>query len=258
MYSLLGKVLTVFVFPPGLQIATVGLALVLLRRRPVLARSLLLVACLSLYILSTGLGIDLLLAPLESTYPAVEPDKASNADAIVVLGDFVHKPTPRRLRFEVSDNTDRLRTGGLLYRAGKAPFILLTGGPPASSEHPTLDQAVPATVLLREMGIPASAILSETASDNTHENAAFSAPLLRARHANRILLVTSAFHMRRAVAIFRKEGFDVQAVPADFHTGWSDNSYPDYFLPAARTMYQNELALHEYLGLWVYRFRGWA
>jgi uncharacterized SAM-binding protein YcdF (DUF218 family) len=110
--------------------------------------------------------------------------------------------------------------------------------------------------MLQEWGVPASAILTEENSVNTHENATMSFKLLSARNIRRIILVTSAMHMPRAVATFRKLGFDVVPAPADFCSGWSMDGLR--WAPNANNSASTGQALREWLGLWVYRLRGWA
>ena len=110
--------------------------------------------------------------------------------------------------------------------------------------------------LLQEWGLPASTILTEEKSVNTHQNATMSFEVLSARKIRRIILVTSAIHMPRAVATFRKAGFEVIPAPADFYTGWGEDY--THWIPDAGSLTGTELALHEWVGLWVYRHRGWA
>jgi uncharacterized SAM-binding protein YcdF (DUF218 family) len=98
----------------------------------------------------------------------------------------------------------------------------------------------------------------EGGSINTHENALFSHRLLAGRGIGRIILVTSATHMPRAAAAYRKAGFDLVAAPADFQTGWQEPSAIFRWMPQAEAIFKSSKAIHEWLGLWVYRFRGWA
>jgi uncharacterized SAM-binding protein YcdF (DUF218 family) len=112
--------------------------------------------------------------------------------------------------------------------------------------------------LLEEWGIPAAAIEIEEASINTRENALFSYRLLSARGIRKIILVTSAMHMPRAAGAFRKAGFEVVPAPADFRTGWGEGNPVLLWLPSAGSLEHSQAPLHEWLGLWIYRLRGWA
>jgi uncharacterized SAM-binding protein YcdF (DUF218 family) len=111
--------------------------------------------------------------------------------------------------------------------------------------------------LLQEWGVPSDAILLEDRSRNTRQNALFSYQILQARSIRHILLVTSATHMPRATAVFRKVGFEVTPAPADFQTGWSVPGNSSDWLPQAKFFAYSELAIREWTGILVYRMRGW-
>jgi uncharacterized SAM-binding protein YcdF (DUF218 family) len=105
---------------------------------------------------------------------------------------------------------DRVWHAARIYRAGKAPLILLSGG--SDRDLDTTSEAAAMQVFLRDLGVPDAAMLLEEHSRTTHENAVNSAELLNARGIRRILLVTSALHMRRAVLEFEGQGLTV--IPA--------------------------------------------
>ena len=112
--------------------------------------------------------------------------------------------------------------------------------------------------LLSLWGISASSIEIESGSQNTYENAVFSKPILEKHGAHRILLITSAFHMPRSAAIFRRLGFEVYPFPCDYRSGWYAPVFPLGWVPESRDLFTNRLALHEWLGIGVYKLRGWA
>jgi uncharacterized SAM-binding protein YcdF (DUF218 family) len=147
-----------------------------------------------------------------------------------------------------------------LYHSGKAPLIVLSGGnnPLFSEEVPEKPEAEVMRLLLVEWRIPDSTIRVEGDSINTHENALFSHRLLAAQGIQRIILVTSGMHMPRAAAAFRNVGFDVVAAPADFQTGWRAPSALFRWMPQADALVNSSKAIHEWVGLWLYRLRGWA
>ena len=101
---------------------------------------------------------------------------------------------------------------------------------------------------------PAQAIVAI----NTRENALFSHQLLARHGIGRIILVTSAIHMPRATAAFRKVRFEVVAAPADFQTGWRKSSAMFRWIPEAGALGGSSKAIREWLGLSVYRLRGWV
>lgn len=185
---------------------------------------------------------------LDCKYPVLASSRYPVSDAIVVLGGG---EIPR---FGVDFDNDTpaeqgTRTGlGLaLYRAGRAPLILLTGGE---------EEAAQMNAKLLEEGVPSSALLTENVSMTTHENAQFSTLILRQHKLQRILLVTSAMHMPRAVATFRQQGLTV--VPAPVAPFAARIQSRIRWLPQRYVLNQSIRCLREYFGLWAYRLRGWA
>jgi uncharacterized SAM-binding protein YcdF (DUF218 family) len=110
---------------------------------------------------------------------------------------------------------------------------------------------------LQEHGVPASALITEDASGNTHENALYSASLLKPRKMLRILLVTSGIHMPRAMASFHRQGLAVIPAQAfNSEDGFESARYP--WWPKRAALSLSVHCLREYLGLWGYRLCGWA
>jgi uncharacterized SAM-binding protein YcdF (DUF218 family) len=116
------------------------------------------------------------------------------------------------------------------------------------------------------MGVPAAAVWLEPDSRNTYENGVLTKALLDEKGISEIVLVTSAVHMPRSVAIFEKLGFTVLPAPTDYQTTELDRSYfqaPDpltyvlYLLPDSDNMWLTSWVLKEYFGMVVYRLRGW-
>ncbi len=135
-----------------------------------------------------------------------------------------------------------------LYHAGKAPLVVLSGG--SDPTVSAMSEAEAMQLFLRDLGVPDSAMLLETHSRNTRENARYSAQLLDARKMHHILLVTSALHMDRAMGEFAAQGLDVtpavtdvEAVPAPADL-WR-------YLPDAEALSASARALKERVGQWV-------
>ena len=125
------------------------------------------------------------------------------ADAVLVLGGALGAPRPPaqpHLGFGAA--ADRVWHAAALYRAGKARWVVLSGGSPPGSENVAPEAEAMAEVL-RALGVPASAMRLEGRSRNTLENAVLSLALVRQVGARRVLLVTSALHMPRALAVFQ-------------------------------------------------------
>ena len=104
--------------------------------------------------------------------------------------------------------------------------------------------------------MPAQDIVLESESVNTHDNAVFSARLLQAKKLQRVLLVTSAFHMRRALGAFLAQGVDAVPAPTDFQRIAGRSLFMPG-LPAVSNLARTTYALHEIIGYQVYRWRRW-
>ena len=205
MFLILSKIIPVFVYPLGLSLLLLGIASAL-RRRPGWTRALCFSAFLLLLLFSSGVASELLLHPLEGRYEQVPIASVPAADAIVVLGGgtAIGPAVPGEAP-ELGNASDRLLYAARLFRAGKAPLVLFSGGNiPFLTPGQQVTEAEPSAQLLKEWGVPGAALLIEDRSRNTRENAVFSRQILQSRGAWRILLVTSAFHMPRASAVFQK------------------------------------------------------
>ena len=160
-----------------------------------------------------------------------------HADCIVVLSGGVLDQTAPRPTIEITQEGNRVLYAAQLYRQGKAPRILCTGG------------IVP--------------ILKETQARNTHEHGVNLFPILQQRGFKHILLVTSAMHMPRSMGVFRRlcPGIDWTPAPTDFRVV-QHISLPWYkrfsgFVPTPNAMAEFSAVAHEYVGMSYYKLRGW-
>lgn len=169
--------------------------------------------------------------------PLVRPDRAGPSDAIVVLGAGLVSPCVPNL-----SAIRRTMLAVRVWRRGLAARLLFTGGVPAGESCAVADVMADLAV---ELGVPARAIVRETASRSTHENATLSAPLLQRLGARRVLIVTDRLHVSRAAGAFRWAGFDVLylSVPVS-------GSHPD-------NVSMLQAAARELVALGYYRARGW-
>ncbi|MGB6759664.1 MAG: YdcF family protein, partial [Xanthobacteraceae bacterium] len=132
--------------------------------------------------------------------------------------------------------------------------IIFTGGNAELFDNVTPESAI-AVRLFVALGISPDRITAEEQSRNTIENAVFSELIAQPKRGERWLLVTSASHMPRAMAVFRAAGFPVEAYPVDYRTrGLGDAMRP--FSSVALGMAQTDLAMHEWAGLIAYRLTG--
>jgi uncharacterized SAM-binding protein YcdF (DUF218 family) len=272
MFLFLSKLLPLLIYPLGLACLLILLALLRLfqqsRKRPQpLVQGCLIAALMILWLSSTPFSSQLILGSLERQFQDFTAlETLPHADAIVVLGGATIGVQPPRLYPEVMDAGDRLIQAVRLYRLGKAPRILLSGG---RIQWQALKVQLPSEaedmeVLLQLFGIADKDLILERNSLNTYQNAINSQKLFAQYQIKRILLVTSAFHMPRALAIFQKLGIDAIPAPTDFRTIASpdaqDNSLQKVLLsllPSADQLNNTSLGMKEYIGIWVYRLRGW-
>ena len=265
MGFILSKLLPLGLYPLGLALLLQLAALVGRRRRwsPWLSAA----AIAVLWLPSTPLVSRQLVWGLEERSAALTPRPIPRADAIVVLGGGLRPALPPRRRVEVNEAGDRLLTGLDLLRQGKAPLLVFTGGKVRlTSADPAASEARSAGTLAAQLGLrPAQMLLLEQPR-NTAQEALALQQLARPRRWRSVLLVTSATHLPRALATFRRlAGVTVIPVACDFQL--PDRSQQGRFtaaslledlLPDAEELHTSTVALKEHLGLLIYRLRGWS
>lgn len=260
MFLYLSKLIPLFFYPIGLAtILTLFSLFWIWRKRLRLAVSSIALSIFILLFFSAPVVSKWLLGTLEGQYPAVAVEKWPRVQAIVVLGGSLRSPNTRHTDIELSEASDRILEAARLYKAQKAPIILMSGGNIdflSAANLPPESQLM--AQLAEEFDVPKAVLLTETTSRNTYENAKNSWEILHPKGINQILLVTSAFHMPRSVAIFNKIGFTVIPATTDFLSGDDDVDWLLNTLPSAEALSNSTLALKEWVGLLTYRLRGWA
>lgn len=182
---------------------------------------------------------------LEQDFPPVEPAALPMADAIVLLAGGVDPPVPPRADPNLFSSADRIWFAARLYRAVRAPLVVLSGG--ADPERSSVSEAEAMQRVLRDFGVPDKAMLLETASRTTGDNARFTAQLLGERRIRRVLLVTSALHMERAKREFEAAGIEVIPAPTD-HEGVAPPSGLRAWLPDSGALDGSSRAFKELVG----------
>jgi uncharacterized SAM-binding protein YcdF (DUF218 family) len=242
----LHKILPVFLSPIMIVLALLALGLWTRRRRWIIAGMAI------LYLVSTPLVSDSLFRLVQSRAERLFPDDAPQADAIVALsagmgwtktknGFVAEWPTPNRF------------WGGVeLLQAGNAPILLFTGGklPWQRGDETEGEVLKRHTELMR---IPSHQVWVTEQVENTEQEAHGARKLLGVGK-NKIILVTSASHMRRAKAIFEQLGFDVFPYPVDTSVSAEDMT-PMSFLPNPRALQTTQIALNELLGRLYYQVK---
>lgn len=255
MSLFLSKVLSLLIHPLslGLLLVTVGGALSYgwdQRALGIVAAGVLI-----LWIASTPLCADWLRGTLEQRFPPARVSAAPEGDVIVTLGGAVAAPRPPRVYPDLIGAADRVWHAARLYQAGKAPFVIASGGTLPWKDG-RFREASAMETLLTSWGVPADSILKESSSANTYENATNTAEIVEERGFDRVLLVTSALHMRRALATFRSAGVNAVPVATDYQVVESNTTLLR-FLPSAGALGGSTAAIREYVGYLVYDWRGW-
>ncbi len=215
--------------PLGTALVGALLAAVLARRARRLAWILAALCWAWLWLCSTPVFSNLLVGAVERSVPYIPLRRLPREPAMLVLGCGVEPPQHAGHLPHLNSAAARVWYAARLYHAGKAPLVVLSGG----NGDPGVNLGTEAGAmrsLLLDLGVPRQAMLLERRSLNTRQNAQFSAALLAKRGIHNVLLVTSALHMRRALAQMRKHGLHAVPAATDFearHEGAIREWLPD-------------------------------
>ena len=247
VFSLLTQPLTWVLILLALSLTT--------KRRPVLGRRLVAGAMALLLLLGWQPLPDLLIRELENQYTEIAP-QADLRDYVgmVVLGgstesSFVAAAHAQPL---LNDAAERMTAPLAMLKRNPHLHMLYTGGGAVQGAG-MISEAQRAKIFFDSLGVSGPGVEYEGASRTTHENAVFTAQLSGVDTTQRWLLVTSAWHMPRAMATFAKAGWNVTAYPVDYRTG-TTTPWTEYALGSALRSWQ--LVLHERLGWLAYRATG--
>ncbi len=205
-----------------------------------------------LWVWSTGVWTRVVGLPLERGWTQVRAEALPAADAIVLLGGGMSANPAAYPYPDMHSAADRVWHAARLHKAGKAPIVIPTGSGDKESTVP----------LLIDFGVPETAIVGEYKARNTEENAKYVAQLLAARQTvsstrPRVLLVTSAWHMRRSLLMYTKYAKDLEIVPApadfEFTVICARPLEVKDFFPSAEALQMNSYAAKEIIGYWGYR-----
>ena len=241
------KFFTILILPPGCFIVIFILIFIFLPKKKKLFPFL---ALLFLYLLSTQPVSDLLLKPLENSYPPLSQEfKKDWPQAVVILGGGTVQSSP-----ETGAGKDTLTPDAMkrvvyafsLRDTFNVPFVLSGGKVFEYGQEP---EAVTAARLLASLGLPDKRIVLETTSRNTWENARETMIL----GFEKVVLVTSAYHMKRSMYCFDRQGVSVIAAPTDYKCDRGRKYDFFSFMPSMSYLNYSWLALHEYIGLLTYK-----
>jgi len=255
VFFVLSKTLGLMALPTNFLIG-LGLlgAVLLVTRLASMGRKILLASILLLAIVGYSPLGNVLLYPLEQRFPPWVPS-TGEPDGIIVLGGPVdpdlslahHTPV-------VTNSPDRMITAAALARRYPNARLVYTGGSARLISNDA-KEADYASEIFESLGIGKSRLIMERLSRNTAENAAFTKALVKPKAGERWLLVTSAFHMPRAIGLFRKAGFPVEPCPVDWRIGDRDDLF-GFHNVAGEGLARTDTAVREWSGLLAYRLTG--
>lgn len=244
---MLKGILITLALPPVCFLCVMIVGLLIARRHRRSARVLLCIGMVGLTVLGLPLVPNVLIAALEQNLP-VNPPADAMPRAIVILGGDLSRTGTAPYALPGFLTLDRLRAGAALQRRTGLP-ILVTGGI-VQPNRPAV-ATVMAESLRNDFQVPVAWI--EDTSEDTWQNAAFSADILKKQGISSVYVVTQGWHMRRAMLAFRHAGLIATAVPTSIETpidpiGWD-------FLPRASSWGWSYYALHEWIGCAWYAIR---
>jgi len=239
-------VLRDLILPPAALLLLIAAGLLLARRRPIEGRIIAWSGVALLWLLSMPVIADGLLR-IAQKYPALDLARQTGAGAIVILGAGAYEKEPDYAADAPdSDSLARITYGAYVAQSTGLP-VLVSG---ASTVSSTSVASVMERFLQRDFNCPVRWV--EKRSLDTHENALFSAAILRPAGVQRVILVTSATHMARSVEEFEAAGLEVVPAPTAFMTHGRLNVLS--FLPSIQALHHSRDALYELLGravLWL-------
>ncbi len=233
------KLITSFILPPGILIVFFIIFAIMERKRKFLFYFSSFCG-IFIYLISTEPFADLLLTPLEESFL---PPKKIDAQAIVVLGGGIYKSG-----YLNEDSLNRVITAYILHEKYKIPIIISGGAYEGNIKESKL-----MTQYLRKLNVREEKIIEEYNSRDTHENAIFVEKICKELGIHRILLITSAYHMKRAFIFFSKTELEVSPYPTDFKRNFHYNLYS--FLPKINNFFISTKAIREYIALLVLSFQ---
>ena len=223
------------------------------------SRTLIALPLALLWILGTPVVADTVMRSLEDRY-TWRPDAAyAEADAVFVLGGGILGPrdrsgAPSGIEVEWGASADRFERALSLHLSGRARVLVLSAGAPGNPGEPGDGARLREIAIQR--GVPPESVIVTREVLNTATEADALTELASRLHWKRVLLVTSAFHMPRAMRLFRKCPAEVVPVPVDYQTPAagmpSGSAGLDQYLPQAEALFRSERAVREYWGILFY------
>ncbi|NND77597.1 MAG: YdcF family protein [Flavobacteriales bacterium] len=251
MFYFFSKLLDFLLQPSFWVILFIVLALILKNKR----KKYLIVSLLIFFIFGNEAFYNWSMSKLENP-PFDSSLFPNNFEAALLLGGYgSYNDTSDKI--ELNHSADRLNEALALYHSKRINKIVVLSGA-ASEEFPEKDEGKITVEYLRRSGVKDRDILVENTSLNTHQNAVNAKSLIETNKLKGpFLLITSAFHMRRAKDCFDTQGIQTISYPADFRSKTKNYDLSYLLIPKAETLLDWNIIIKEIIGYWVYDIRGY-
>lgn len=254
----LSKLLALFAQPSALAVLLLAAGVWLTRRgrQSRMGRRLLLGGLAALIVGGLSPLGNLLILPLEQRFAAVPaPGPGDRVDGIILLGGFEDGwISGGRGGLGLNEAAERVTEGLRLALRHPEAKVVFTGGV-GRVFTPGAEATTSVGAFLAEAGVAPERLVLEGKSRNTYENAVFTREMVTPAPGERWYLVTSAYHMPRAMGLFRKAGFDVTAYPVDYRTRGPED-LRRIFERIPQGLMRVDVAANEWMGLVAYRLLG--
>ncbi|MBM9548940.1 YdcF family protein [Leptospira sp. 201903074] len=254
IFFILSKLGTVLLYP--LPVFFLMAILLLLKTKSGHGKFRLLQIILFLYLASNAYVANFLIQSLEKDYQPVAIRDVPKSDVAIVLGGMINTISLHPGRPELSDSADRLTDAIRLYKAGKVKKILFTGGSGLLFADAYREADLAKEIFLG-LGVPEKDLIWENQSRNTYENAVETKKLLNENKLESAVLITSAFHMKRATGCFGNQNIRFFTFPTDFRATNLQSGAFELYIPSASFLDQTTLAIKEWVGYFVYRAKSY-
>lgn len=257
MFFYASKIIWFFLQPSALAMLLILAGLLITRTRwQRWARPMIITGSLALLLIAFSPLGRFIVLPLENRFPTLTASALTpgSVDGIIVLGGAVHMTlTKERGVPTIAGAGERIMEAAILARQHPKAKVLITGGPTSFGGKTKADAEITRDLLVA-LGISAGRIHTETRARNTFENAKFSKETGLIKEGETWLLVTSAFHMPRAMGCFRANGLAPTPYPVDYMTGGKGELTLNYFAMDGITT--TDVASKEWVGLLAYWLTG--
>ena len=256
MFFYLAKIFWFFAQPSGLLLILMIAGALLLRVGRDKAGRRLIAASVALLVLGGLLPVsNWLILPLEQRFPRADLAGADVTGIVVLGGGEDSRVWVERGAHALNDAGERFTEAVALARRYPKAKVVFTGGSVEILSRPTIG-ADAAKAIFGDLGlVEGERLLLETKARDTWENAAFTRALVQPKPGERWLLVTSAWHMPRAMGVFRQAGFAVEPWPVDYRTAGPWDALRPFEAPADG-LRRLDTTVREWIGLVSYRLTG--